>query len=152
MPPASGPITSGRMALRVDATPERAAQSATASFELRGSDEIGELRLISPLGTSLAHARWAPGRVRLETGQGSRDFASLDELSMAALGEALPLAALPDWLAGRPWPALPHTAQAEGFSQLGWVVVLTRLGEGLLEARREAAPAVVLRIKKDPPA
>jgi outer membrane lipoprotein LolB len=152
MPLPSGPYTTGRLAVRVDASAQRVAQSVSAGFELRGTDLIGELRLLSPLGTSVAQARWAPGRVRLETGEGQREFASLDELSVAALGEALPLAALPDWLAGRPWPAAPYTPNAEGFEQQGWQVQLTRQAEGFIEARRSAPPAVQLRIKLDPPA
>lgn len=139
------------MSVRVDASPLRVAQNISAAFELRGDGEVGELRLVSALGTSLAHARWAPGQVRLETADGERSFDNLDELSRQALGEALPLAALPDWLAGRPWQGAAHTAAADGFEQLGWQVQLVRRAEGFIEARRAAAPAVQLRIKLDTP-
>ncbi len=149
-PPVDGvPWISGRMSLRVDASPERTAQNFSAAFDLRGSGEIGELRLVSPLGTQLAQARWSPGLARLTTSDGQRDFASLDELSQVALGEALPLAALPDWLAGRPWPGATHTLSAEGFDQLGWQVALTRRADGFVEARRSAAPALQLRVRLD---
>ena len=100
------------MSLRVDASATRMAQNLSAAFELRGDAEAGELRLISPLGTSLAHARWAPGRVRLQTANGERSFDSLDDLAREALGETVPLAALPSWLGGRPWPGAPHTPVA----------------------------------------
>jgi len=146
------PWTTGRMSVRVDASPARVAQNLSAAFELRGDGDTGELRLVSPLGTSLAHARWAPSRVRLQTADGERSFDNMDELAREALGEALPLAALPDWLAGRPWPGAVHMPGAEGFEQLGWQVQLTRRAEGVVEARRAAAPAVLLRIKLDPPA
>lgn len=146
------PWTTGRMSLRVDATPARVAQNLSAAFELRGDGQAGELRLVTPLGTSLAHARWSPGQVRLDTADGERSFASLDELAREALGEALPLAALPSWLAGRPWPGADHTAAADGFEQLGWQVQLARHSEGFVEARRAAAPAVLLRIKLESPA
>ena len=157
-PPAPGvstaptPWTTGRLSVRVDASPARVAQNLSAAFELRGNGDVGELRLVSALGTSLAHARWAPGQVRLEAADGERSFDSLDELSRQTLGEALPLAALPDWLAGRPWPGAAHTAAADGFEQLGWQVQLTRHAEGFIEARRAAVPAVQLRIKLDAPA
>lgn len=140
------------MSLRVEASPARMAQNLSAAFELRGDGTAGELRLISPLGTSLAHARWTPGHVRLETANGERSFESLDELASEALGEALPLAALPSWLGGRPWPGAAHTPAGDGFEQLGWQVQLTRHAEGFVEARRAAAPAVLLRIKLDLPA
>ena len=149
---ADTPWTTGRMSVRVDASPARVAQNLSAAFELRGNGDTGELRLVSPLGTSLAHARWAPSWVRLQTADGERSFDNLNDLAREALGEALPLAALPDWLAGRPWPGAAHMPAAEGFEQLGWQVQLTRRAEGVVEARRAAAPAVLLRIKLDPPA
>lgn len=140
------------MSVRVDASPARVAQNLSAGFELRGDGETGELRLLSPLGTSLAHARWSPGRVHLETADGERSFESLEALSVEALGEALPLAALPSWLAGRPWAGALHTPASDGFEQLGWQVQLARHGEGFVEARRAAAPVVMLRIKLEAPA
>lgn len=146
------PWTTGRISVRVDASPARVAQNFSAAFELRVDGDTGELRLVSALGTSLAHARWAPGRVRLETSDGESSFDSLDALSRQTLGEALPLAALPDWLAGRPWPGAAHTPAAAGFEQLGWQVQLTRLTEGFFEASRAAVPAVQMRIKLDAPA
>ncbi len=145
-----GAVTSGRLALRVAAVGGRDALSVSAAFELQGSDRQGELRLISPLGTQMAAARWAPGEVTLQTAEGLQRFDTLDELSRQALGEALPLAALPDWLAGRPWPLAPHQAQADGFAQAGWQVLLARRSEGLIEARRDAVPEALLRIRLDP--
>jgi outer membrane lipoprotein LolB len=151
-PPAEGEAawTSGRLAVHVAAAAGQAAQSMSAAFELRGDDRSGELRLNSPLGTRVAQARWAPGLAVLDTGEGERRFETLDELSRQALGEALPLAALPDWVAGRPWPAAPHLRSDEGFEQLGWQVVLLRLADGVIEARRPAPPAVTVRLRLDP--
>jgi outer membrane lipoprotein LolB len=140
---------SGRLSLRIEAWGKAPARSVGSSFELRGGAEAGELRLTSPLGTRLASARWAAGEAVLTTPDGERRFAGLDELSREALGEALPLAALPDWLAGRAWSGAPHRAVADGFEQLGWQVGLARLTEGWIEARREAPPAVAVRVKLD---
>lgn len=140
------------MSLRVDATAQRAAQGFAAGFELQGSGTQGTLRLLSPLGSSVAEARWAPGSARLRTPEGERSFDSLDALAEGALGERLPLAALPDWLAGRPWPGAPHRETPAGFEQAGWLIDRSALAEGRLEARRESPPAVVLRIRLDSPA
>ena len=150
-PPAPGEPawTSGRLAVNVAADAGQAAQSMSAAFELRGDDRSGELRLNSPLGMRIAQARWAPGLAVLDTAEGERRFETLDELSRQALGEALPLAALPDWIAGRPWPAAPHLHRDDGFEQLGWQVVLLRLADGLIEARRPAPPAVIVRLRLD---
>ena len=145
---AEAPWTSGRLSVRIDTVP---VQNVSANFELRGNGDSGELRLNSPLGTRLAAARWSPGSAVLADGQGEQRYTSLDELSRRALGEALPLAALPDWLAGRPWPAAPHRLNPGGFEQLGWQVGLARRAEGFIEASRAAAPAVTLRVKLDDP-
>ncbi len=151
--PAAGeaPWIAGRMAVQIAATPQQAAQSLSAGFELRGSDHSGELRLNTPLGTRLAVARWSPGLAVLDDGQGEQRYASLDELARRALGESLPLAALPDWLAGRPWAAAPHRAVDTGFEQLGWRVDLSRQADGFISAAREAPPAVQVRIKLEAP-
>lgn len=141
--------TSGRLALRIDATAERPAQSVSAAFELQGDGRQGELKLLSPLGTQLAAARWAPGLALLATGEGERRFDSLDALSREALGEALPLAAWPDWLAGRPWREAAHITRDDGFEQLGWVITTAALADGQLLARRTAAPGVTLRVRLD---
>lgn len=143
-------VTTGRLALRVDASAERPAQNVSAGFELAGDGRQGELKLLSPLGTQVAAARWAPGLAMLTTGDGERRFDTLDRLSREALGEALPLAAWPDWLAGRPWREAPHSPLADGFEQLGWRITTSALADGQLLARREAAPGVTLRVRLDP--
>jgi outer membrane lipoprotein LolB len=140
----------GRLSVRVEAAGERAAQSMVAAFELRGSGERGELRLLSPLGTQLALARWSRGQARLTTADGERGYASLDELALAALGERVPLAALPDWIAGRPWSGAASEPSALGFDQLGWAIDLSRRADGRIAALRATPPAVTVRIQLDP--
>jgi outer membrane lipoprotein LolB len=153
LPPKPGAI-SGRLALQVDAIQDRPAQSISASFDLYGSAERGELHLSTPLGTTLAAAFWGPGEARLVTPQGERRFDDLDTLSRAAFGESLPLRALPDWLNGRPWPGAAEPAQTlqpgPGFVQLGWTIDLSRFDAGQLLAWRAAPPGVRLRAQLDP--
>ncbi len=148
-PPAGGGWTSGRLSLRVDATPDRAAHSVAAAFELRGDARAGDLHLLSPLGTRLAQARWSEGGAVLTTPDGERRFTNLDDLAEQSLGERVPLAALPDWIAGRPWPGAPSQAAGAGFEQLGWAVDLSARTEGRIVAHRAAPPAVTLRIVLD---
>ena len=102
-----------------------------------------------PLGTVLANARWTPGRVVLITPQGETPYASLAELPREVLGESLPVAALFDWLHGRPWPGAAHALAAPGFRQLGWAVDLARFADDTIVAVREQLPAVTVRVKLD---
>ena len=154
-PPAGPDATyvAGRLALQVDATAERPAQSLNAGFELRGDAQRGELRLNTPLGTTLAAAYWGPGEARLVTPQGERRFDDLDALSLEAFGERLPLRALPDWLRGRPWAGQGEAVQplqpGPGFVQLGWTIDLVRFDNGLLQAWRAGTPGVRLRAQID---
>jgi outer membrane lipoprotein LolB len=139
----------GRLSLAVDATGEQPAQRLSAAFELQGNARSGTLRLATPLGNVLAEARWTDGRAVLRDGNGERQFESLTALAQALLGEPLPLQALVDWLRGAPWPGAASRPVDGGFEQLEWRVDTQGLGEGRLDARRERAPAVQLRVRLD---
>jgi outer membrane lipoprotein LolB len=153
LPPPEPGLISGRLALQVDAHADRPAQSVSATFELRGDALRGELRLSTPLGTTLAAAFWGPGQARWVTPQGERRFDDLDQLSRDAFGESLPLRALPDWLRGQPWADGAQPAQplqpGPGFVQLGWTVDLAGFDAGRLLAWREGPPGVRLRVLRD---
>ena len=148
--PRSADTLAGRLSVRVEAWQGQPVRSVASAFELAGTAERGELQLTSPLGTLVARARWSAEGATLATPDGESRYADLDELSRSALGEALPLRALPDWLRGRPWSAAPSRATAQGFEQLGWQVGLARLADGIVEASRAAPPSVTVRAKLDP--
>jgi outer membrane lipoprotein LolB len=149
--PQSAPDVAGRLAVRVDATAATASRSFAADFDLRGNAERGTLRLTGPLGATLAEVRWRPGRAELSDNQGTRAFDTLDAMAKELFGEALPLAALTDWLRGRPWAGAPNVRREDGFEQLGWRIGLGSFGDGLLQASRERAPAVSVRARLDKP-
>lgn len=122
----------GRLALRVDSEPP---QSFFASFELSGNADQGELRLFSPLGTTLADLRWSPQSATLSNNGETRQFESLEALAAQATGTAIPIAALFQWLAGT------QTSAAD------WLADLSQLDAGRLSARRtQPAPATELRL------
>lgn len=150
----AGPL-SGRLSVRVEGNDGAAARSMSAAFELKGDAQAGQLELTTPLGTVLAQARWSINQVVLATSQGSTQFANLDDLTREVLGEAVPVAALFDWLRGRPWPgaaSVPTAPPAEpGFRQLGWTVSLARFDQALVAALRERPPTVTVRAKLDQP-
>lgn len=146
--PVEGELLSGRLSVRVEGDAER---SFNAAFELVGSPERGSLSLNTPLGTKVAQADWSAGQVRLRSREGESRYPDLDSLSEETLGERVPLAALFDWLRGRPWPGAASAANPRGFAQLGWEVDLSRYGEGWVIAERKMPPVVTVRARLDRP-
>jgi outer membrane lipoprotein LolB len=123
---------SGRISLQVQSEP---VQAFFAGFELRGNPAQGELVLNSPLGTSLAVLRWAPGEAVLDSGGQLQRFDSVDALIEKATGAAIPLPALFDWLDGK------NTALA------GWSADLSQQPDGRIAASRTVPqPRADLRI------
>lgn len=129
-------VWSGRISLQVQSEPT---QSFSASFELKGQPERGELTLISPLGNVLGVLRWSPGEAVLDSGNGKvQRFASVDELMAQATGASVPVAALFAWLQGEP------------ASASGWSADLSRHKEGRISAKRtQPAPQADLRVVLD---
>lgn len=152
VPDAERPWTSGRITLNVEAASDRPAQRMTADFDLRGDALRGELQISSTVGTRLATLAWSRDGAWLDSGTGPVRYRDLDDLSRAALGESLPLQALPDWVAGRPWTGAPSEAAAEGFVQLGWRVTVAAAGQGRIEALRETPPRVHVLLRVQEPA
>lgn len=154
LPPPAPPADTlaGRLSVRVDGRPE---QAVSGGFELSGDARDGQLLLTGPLGTTAARAQWSPGQALLLRGDAPpQRFDTLDALAQAALGEAVPIAALFDWLRGRAWPgaaSAPRRDGSAGFEQLGWRIDLARWAEGWLEAVRLAAPAITVRARLETP-
>lgn len=147
----------GRLGLTVVAMPggevaPAAPRSASGLFELVGSPDTGRLVLTSPLGATVAEARWTPGEARLIAPEGERRYASLDALSTDLVGEPLPIGALFAWLQGRPAPGPPSRALADaaGFEQFGWRVDLARWADGRLRLTRDGRLRVELRLILEP--
>ncbi len=146
---------SGRLSVRVEANGAEPVKSVSGGFELLGSPLVGQLNLSSPLGNVLAQARWSQRQALLVTPEGESTFSDLDSLTEQMLGESLPVAALFDWLRGRPWSGAASQVNAPpagvGFQQLGWSVSLARFDEGLITAQRAQAPQVTVRAHVDRP-
>ena len=122
----------GRLVLSIDDTP---AQRHSATFELHGNAHNGELTLLNPLGTTVAQARWAPGFAQLLNGGQIQSYSDMPSLLQAAIGAALPLDAVFDWLQG----VATHTP--------GWDVDLTQHAQGRIRASRNMPqPSVQLLI------
>ena len=151
---AAADTLAGRLSMRFAADGERPARSLGAAFELSGDEHRGRLDLLTPLGTVLARARWSPDGAVLATPGGETPYADLDALARQLLGEDVPLAALFDWLRGRPWPGAASrpldAADGTGFDQLGWRVDLAQFADGRVGARRDLPPpAVTVQVRLD---
>lgn len=160
-PPLPGHVYAGKLAVRTDATPTQPSRAVSGQFELSGNASDGQLILTSPLGTTIARARWSdpagtqgvPSRIELEADGGTTRYATLEEMMQRAIGDQLPLPAMFDWLSGHPWPFAPVTGgDATGsFTQLGWRVDLTQFRDNqLIDAQRpQPAPTLHVRVKLD---
>lgn len=129
-------LWTGRISLQVQSEP---VQSFSASFELKGKPDRGELTLISPLGNVLGVLRWSPLEAVLDSGnQKIQRFSSVDALMEQATGAAVPISALFAWL------------QGDNASVSGWSADLSRHSEGRISAKRDQpTPRADLRVVLD---
>lgn len=126
---------SGRLAVRVEGADR---QSFSASFELSGAAQEGRLKLLSPLGSTVAQIDWNRSSAQIRNEDKTRHFASLEALVEESTGAPIPVRTLFDWLAGRN-TQLP-----------GWLADLSALPEGrLLASRLDPAPRIDLRVILD---
>lgn len=126
---------SGRLAIEVLKEPP---ETLSASFELQGSAQTGEMVLLSPIGTTLALLKWSAQGAQLTQGQQQTQSNNLQSLGARLTGTELPIASLFEWLAGRP-------AEAPG-----WQVDLSGHAQGKITAvRQQPVPGAMLRIALD---
>ena len=128
--------------MQVDASPDEPLsqrQTFSASFELFGTPEAGELTFFTPLGSTAAAIRWTPDLATLESQGQMRIFAGLSPLIQSLLGADVPVAALFGWLGGHDLPAD------------GWHVNLAQFEQGKITAERLAPlPQAQLRLILEP--
>ena len=125
----------GRISMQVQSDP---VQAFFAGFELKGQADIGELTLISPLGSILGVMRWTLEEATLDQGGSIQRFATTNELLAQTTGAAVPISALFDWLGGKNTTAP------------GWTVDLSQRVNGRITAQRtEPLPQANLRIVLD---
>jgi outer membrane lipoprotein LolB len=105
----------GRLTLRYQQNNEN--RSVNGSFVWTQTPKHTTLRLLSPLGQTIAVIEIAPGLATLtQSGQAPRSAGDVDQLTEQALGWPLPIAGLRDWLqgfasdaAGKPFVAQEQT-------------------------------------------
>ena len=92
----------GRMSVKVYGTP---VQSFSASFDLQGGPERGQLVLSSALGTTFAEIHWSAHSAELRTSREQKAFESLETLAREVTGAEIPIAGLFGWLKGEAGPS-----------------------------------------------
>lgn len=102
----------GRLAVSVTHPEPR---GFTASFELQGNAEMGQLTLSTPLGTTLAKLDWTAEAAVLTTSGIPQRFDSLQALALHATGVDIPIAQLFDWFKGRQSSVSGWEADLRGF-------------------------------------
>jgi outer membrane lipoprotein LolB len=111
----------GRLSL-VSGTAD-AQKALYGGFRLVLQGSSGRFEVFSPLGQMLARASWGGGLAVLDDGRQQQQYPSFEDMTEAALGVALPQAALDDWIRGRPAAGIPAQSLPDGgFDQLGWEV------------------------------
>lgn len=144
----------GQMSIKLAAHANQAAKGLSLGFFFSGNTDVGQLDLMTLMGSQIAQVNWQPGEVWLTNDKGRQRFESLEALSVSALGESLPLRSLIQWMQGQPdldLPSLPGP-QANTFVQEGWLIDTSELPEKKLHASREATPsqrAVQLKVYLD---
>lgn len=110
-------------------------QSFSGGFDLQGNAQSGELTLTTPLGSTAAVLRWAPGLAQLESGGQTQQYSSVQAMLERTTGAAIPLEALFAWLRG------------QSATVPGWQPDVSRFAEGRISAlRTDPAPPAQLRI------
>ncbi len=144
-------ILSGRISVLTGEPPEEKNLYGGFRLELLAGGG-GRFDVFSPLGQMLAQASWTSQSASLNNGRQTQDFPSFEDMTQAALGVALPRAALQNWVRGEPAASLPFTRLADGaFEQLGWHVQ-PRFEQGrlhVLRARRMQGPDAQLSLVVD---
>ena len=122
--------------MKVYSTP---VQAFSASFDLQGGPQNGQLVLSSALGTTVAELYWTDGAAELRTGKERKNFASLAILAQEVTGADIPIAGLFGWLKGEAGPSG------------NWKSDLSDRDHGRFTAHTvDTAPAAELKIVLDP--
>jgi outer membrane lipoprotein LolB len=132
----------GRIAVKVEA------KGYSANLKWRHQGEADSVRLLTPVGTTLAQLDAGPGGAQL-VGADKKVYRSddVESLTREILGWDLPLQGLQHWVLGRPDPGLPVAAEERDarnrlvrFSQNGWQIAYQAFaGDGVLPQRMTLA-------------
>lgn len=128
----------GRVAVKVEQ------KGYSANLRWRHAGDVDALRLLSPVGTTVATLDATPAGVTLvDADRKVHRSSDIEALTRDVLGWDLPLDGLRHWVLGRPDPAAPVDEQARDardrltrLSQSGWrIAYQAYAGDGVLPSR-----------------
>lgn len=132
----------GRIAVKLDQ------RGYSANLKWRHAGETDSVRLLSPVGTTIAALEADPAGAKLVTAD-KKHYRSddVESLTREVLGWDLPLQGLQHWVLGRPDPGLPISGEErdtrdrpQRFVQNGWrIAYLAFAGDGVLPQRMTLA-------------
>jgi outer membrane biogenesis lipoprotein LolB len=128
----------GQLSIKLSAFADQSAKGISLGFFFNGNADAGQLDLITLMGSQMAQVNWTPDAAWLTNDKGKHPYASLGELSQAALGESLPLRSMVYWMQGLADPDLAVIAGTEPdtFTQVGWTIDTRQLRDKKLLAQR----------------
>jgi outer membrane lipoprotein LolB len=120
-------VWQGRLAIEAappDNAPEAKPLAFSASFELTGAPDAGEMTFLTPLGAIAGKVIWTNDLAQWRTGAKTRNFDGIGSLIQELTGTDVPITALFAWLDG-------HNLSAPG-----WKVDLSGFEQGQIVAQR----------------
>jgi outer membrane lipoprotein LolB len=131
----------GQLSIKLGAFGEQPAKGLSLGFFFNGNTDTGQLDLMTLMGSQMAQVNWTPDEAWLSDDKGRHPYASLDALSRAALGEALPLRTLIYWMQGQadPMADVAPGPEPDTFVQSGWTIDTRQLRVKKLQAERPAS-------------
>ncbi|MDE2400381.1 MAG: hypothetical protein KGL90_01775 [Burkholderiales bacterium] len=153
-PPVLSLALQGQLNIKLQAFQDQDAKGINLGFFFNGTQNTGQLDLMTPMGSQVAQVRWTQAGAWVRDTQGEHYFATLGDLSEQVLGERLPLASLMHWVRGLPDPALPLATQTtdQSFDQSGWHIDTQEVAIGRLNAQRPATQhqrGITMRVRLD---
>lgn len=128
----------GQLSIKLGAFADQPAKGISLGFFFNGNTDTGQLDLMTLMGSQMAQVNWTPDEAWLSDDKGRHPYASLDALSRAALGEALPLRTLIYWMQGQadPMADVAPGPEPDTFIQSGWTIDTRQLRVKKLLAER----------------
>lgn len=130
----------GQLSIKLNAWQNLPAKGMSFGFFFTGDTRQGLIDFSTPLGTLVAQVGWSEQEAWTTNQDGRTRYDNIDDLSIATLGEIVPIRSLTHWMHGQPDPSQTssQTDIAGIFEQAGWQIDLRQYAEQRIQATRES--------------